>query len=371
MGFWHTGKWDQEQPTGLDAEYSPPPPVRFNCEYCSAHFTELEELRRHRCERHPLRQPALLLRGRAVGSLPVAILSSLRPDDIDVMDATGCAVNGRPMKLISLGACLAEMSREYVEVELTNGGAVTRCLLDFRIAAEDHLAGVERAFLRMANDRALSIDAVSRFIHDCQYFEDAMLYCDGICHYLYGVMAKEKSADSGLRPDQYAERFVRASEELSGFDRPLARSIRALVAFHFNQFDEAERWAPEGALRHAAGAFSGLLQGLPWHYGAAFSPSLGSAVEDLLTDQDTLQVLSDSSCGLVELKDHSNELHERLRRAPAGYDRLKRVLLATEALAEMDDDASHVLARRLAREMAGQLETRAWAEAILERLKLL
>jgi hypothetical protein len=372
MGFWHTGKWDQDQPTGLDdVEYSPPPPVRYGCEHCSAHFAELEELRRHRFERHPMRQPALLLRGRAVGALPVTVLSPLGRDDIVVIDATGCTVNGCSIKLTSLGACLAGMSREYVEVELTNGGAVTRCLLDFRIAAEVHLAGVEHAFLRMANDRALSIDAVGRFTHDCQGFEDAMLYCDGICHYLYGVMAKEKSADSGLRPDHYAERFVRASEYLSGFDRPMARSIRALVAFHFNHFDEAERLAPKGALRHAAGAFSGLLHGLPWHYETAFSPSLGSAVENLLTDQDTLQVLSDASYGLIELKAHSHELQERLRRAPAGYDRLKRVLLASEALVEMDDDASHVLARRLARELAGQFETRAWAETILERLKLL
>lgn len=371
MGFWHTGYAEFHESSGLEGYvYSPPPPVRYVCEHCSAHFAELQELRRHRFESHPLRQPVLLLRGRAVGALPMTVLSALRPDDVVVDDATRCVVNGSPVAPEALGACLAPMSREFVQVELANGGAVTHCVLDFRIADEAHLAGVEAAFLSMARDRALSIDAVSRFIQDCRGFASAMPYCDGICHYLYGVMAKEKSPDSGLRQGQYIDRFVRASDELAGFDRRLARSVRALVAFHFNHFDEAELLAPEGGLRHASGAFAGLLQGLPWHYEAAFSPAPGNAVEDLLTDQDTLQVLSDASHGLVELKDRAEALQEHLRRASAGYDRLKRVLLASEALAAREDETSAAAARRLAREMAAQHDTRAWAEAMLERLQI-
>jgi len=371
MGFWHTGKWDQEQPTGLDDfVYSPPPPVRYVCEHCSASYAALEDLRRHRFEIHPLRQPALWLRGRAIGALPLTVLSALCPSDVVVEDTTRCTLNGQVVAVAELGGKLARMSREFVELDLSNGGARTRCVLDFRIADDRHLANVEAAFLRMARDRVLTLDSLSRFIQDCRSFEDAMPYCDGICHYLYGVLAKERSAESGVRQEQYVERLVRASDELTGFDRSLARSIRALVAFHFNQFSEAELLAPVGgALHHAAGAFAGLLQGLPWHYEAAFSPSLGSAAEYLLTDQDTLQVLNDASNGLVGLKDQSEQLQEHLRRASVGYDRLKRVLLACEALAEKDDNASHAAARGLAREMAGHSDTRAWAEAMLQRLK--
>lgn len=370
MGFWHTGYAEFHEPTGLESYvYSPPPRVRFVCEHCAEHFDELEDLRRHRFERHPLRQPALLLRGRAVGALPLTVLSPVRAADVLVEDATHCTVNGQAVKPAALGTFLAPMSREFIEVELANGGATTRCVLDFRIADESHLVGVEAAFLRMARDRVLNIDAVARFIQDCRAYGSAMPYCDGICHYLYGVMAKEQTPDSGLRASQYTERYLRSSDELSGFDRPLARSVRALVAFHFNQFDEAESLAPEGALRHAAGAFAALLLGLPWHFEAAFSPAPGSAVEDLLTDQDTLQVLSDASHGLLELKGRADDLQAHLRRAAAGYDRLKRVLLASEALAASDDAGSHAAARRLAREMAAQPDTRAWAEAMLERLQ--
>jgi hypothetical protein len=349
--------------------YSPPAPVRYACEHCRATFAELDALRRHRFEQHPVRQPALWLRGRAAGALPQMLMTPLQPTDVVIEDATSCLLNGRQVPLSDLGARLALMRREFVELKLENAGATTSCLLDFNVADEAHLGGVESAFLRLARGKALTLESVGRFNSECAQFPSAKLYWDGICHYLYGVMAKERSPDSGLKQGQYVERYMRASEELSGFDRPLARSVRALVAFHFNQFDDAERLAPEGALRHSAGAFAGLLQGLPWHFDAAFSPAPGSAVEDLLTDQDTLQILSDASHGLVEMKNRADDLLAHHRRAVAGgFDQMKRTLLAGEALAAREDAASHAAARKLARELTSKHDTSAWAEAMLERL---
>lgn len=370
MGFWHTGYAEFHELTGLENYiYSPPPPVRYACEHCSASFSELEGLRRHRFEQHPVRQPTLWLRGRAIGALPQLLMTPLQSADVVVEDATRCLLNGNPVPLAALGKRLAAMTREFVELVLENDGATTRFVLDFKVADEAHLAGVEAAFLRVARDHVLSIEALSRFIQYCREFPSAMPYCDGICHYLYGVMAKERSPDSGLKQGQYIERYLRASDELSGFDRPLARSVRALVAFHFNQFDDAELLAHDGALRHAAGAFAGLLQGLPWHFDAAFSSAPGSAVENLLTDQDTLQILADASHGLVDLKNRADDLLLHLRRAAAGgFDQVKRKLLASEALAALEDTTSHTAARKLARELASQHDTSAWAEAMLERL---
>ncbi|AGW91527.1 hypothetical protein N234_15970 [Ralstonia pickettii DTP0602] len=369
MGFWHTGYIEFHQPTGLeDFVYRPPPPARYVCEQCAQHFADLEALRRHRFEQHPLRQPSLLVRGHAVGQLPLKVMTPLNPADVVVEDVTRCWVNGQAVVPGSLSTHLALMTQEFVEIKLGNEGAASHCVLDFRIADEAHLVGVESSFLRMVRDHVLSIDAVARFIQDCRGFASAMPYCDGICQYLYGVMAKERAPDSGLRSEQYTEKFLQATDTLSGFDRPLARSVRALVAFHFNQFDDAELLAPEGALRYASGAFAGLLRGLPWHFEKAFVLATAGAVEHLLTDQDTLQVLADASHGLVELKALADELQAHLRRAPSGYDRLKRALLAAEALAARDDAASHAQARKLAREWLGPADTSAWAQALLERL---
>jgi hypothetical protein len=371
MGFWHTGYTEFHESSGLDGVvFTPAPPVRYRCEHCPQSFSTVEALRKHRFESHPVRQPALLLRGRSVGAVAHQLLTPLQADDVAFEDASGARLNGKPIDLTAVAERLVGMRREFVELELFNSGATTRCALDFRVADEAHLAGVEAAFLRLARERALSIGAVSRFNDDCRACASAMPYCDGISHYLYGVMAKERSPDSGLRHEDYVQRFLRASEEMAGFDRALARSVRALVAFHFNQFDDAEYLAPEGALRHAAGAFAGLLQGLPWHFDEAFSPAPGGAVEDLLTDQDTLQILADASHGLVGLKARAEDLMAHLRRAHGtGYDHMKRMLLACEALAARDERTLHVAARGLARELSGKPDTSAWASAMLERLR--
>lgn len=370
MGFWHTGYAEFHEPTGLGPfADATPAPVRFACEHCGHSFSEIEALRKHRFEQHPLRQPALLVRGQPVGSQPMSIFSPLHANDVMVEDAMECLVNGDAVEAARLGEVLSPLRHRFVQIELRNQGAITPCLLDFRVADEDHLAGVESAFVRLARDRVLSIEAISRFNDDCRAFLTAMPYCDGVAHYLYGVMAKERSSDSGLKHEEYIARFSRANDQLAGFERPLARSVRALVAFHFNHFDDAEVLAPDGALRHAAGAFANLLQGLPWHFDAAFSSAPGGAVEDLLTDQDTLQILADASEGLVGLKARADELLSHLRRTPvAGYDRLKRALLVCEALAARDEPEAHADARKLARSLVGKPDTSVWAKAMLERL---
>lgn len=369
MGFWHTGYIEFHEPTGLvDHDAGPPRLVRYACEHCTQDFASLEELRRHRFEVHPLRQPLLLVRGRPVGAIPMLVISPLEDQDVALEDVVRCTINGHFIAPSDLGARLAAARNEYVDLLLSSEGVNTRCVLDFRIAATEHLAGVEMAFERMANDRVLNLDAVSRFIKECRAFASAMPYCQGICHYLYGVMAKERAPDSGLRHDQYSERYQRASEELADFERPLARSIRALVAFHFNHFHDVKSLARDGALKHAAGAFDGLLQGKPWDFETTVLPA-GGAVEDLLTDQDTLQVLADASHSLAELKNRVNDLLMHLRRAVHGYDRFKRLLLAAEALAAEGSDASLVEARKLARELVGQPPATAWAEAILGRTR--
>lgn len=370
MGFWHTGYAEFHELTGLgDWVYTPPPPVRYVCEHCEASFEELDTLRKHRFEQHPVRQPVLLLRGKPIGALSEVLNMPLYETDVEVVDASRCVLNGKPVKPEVLGQCLSALRREFVELELQNQGASTHCKLDFQVADEADLVGVEDAFVRLARERILSIDAIARFNDDCRAFGSAMTYCDGISHYLYGVMAKERSPESGLKREDYPQRYLRSSKELEGFERPLARSIRALVAFHFNHFDDAVQWAPEGALRQAAAAFAGLLQGIPWHFEALTSPKVGDAIAGLLTDQDTLQILDDASHGIVELKVRADELLAHLRRATTGgYDYMKRALLACEALAACDDTQSHLEARRLARELAGKNDTSSWATAMLERL---
>ena len=370
MGFWQTGYAEFHEPSGLEEfQYSPPQPVAYSCEYCSQRFWDLEELRRHRFERHPLRQPALLIRGRAVSHLPLKVMTILKPSDVLVEDATQCTVNGKPTKLSELGVHLAKMRMEFVDLELANKDVTTQCKIDFKIAEESHLRGVEESLMRMARSRVLSVDSISRFVQDCRDYGTAMSYCDGICHYLYGVMAKERSPDSGLHPDQYAERYLRSSDELIDISRPLARSIRALIAFHFNHFDDAKSLALKGRLRQAATTFSNLLN-------AAGSSSTNeaesfgqNAVENLLMDQDTMEIVADAIQDLNKLQERADELYAILSRTGGGFDSLKRKIVTCEAHVARNDDASRVVARKIARELTNQPDINAWAEGILNRLK--
>ena len=369
MGFWHTGYIEFHQSTGVDDFiYRPLPPPRHCCEQCPRHFAEVDELRRHRFEQHPLRQPSLFVRGRALGQLPLIVIARLQSTEVVVEDATICLLDGKAVEPISLGKYLAKMNRGFVEIQLKNDGTTSHWMIDFRIAEEAHMQGVESAFANMVKSRTLTIDTVARFIQDCDDYASAKPYLHGICQYLYGVMAKEQAPDSGLRADQYSEKFLQAKDILSEIDRPLARSIRALVAFHFNQFVDAEMLAPEGGLKRASGAFAGLLQGLSWHFEMTSPLKAASAMEHLLTDQDTLQLLADSCHSVEELESFAEDLLARLSRHPSGYDRLKRVLLAAVSLAARNDASSHAQARKLAREWVGPADTSLWAQALLEKL---
>lgn len=370
MGFWHTGYAEFHEVRGLeDYVYSPPPPTRYECTYCTEYFLDIEELRRHRFERHPIRQPALWLRGRNIGTLRQLLLTPLQVIDVAVEDTMRCLLNNQSIEPQQLGQHLAKITQGVVELELSGKGASTHCILDFRIATKEDLEGVDAAFLRLARTSILNTEAITHFIQDCHAFSSAMPYCNGICTYLYGVMAKERSPDSGLSQEKYIERYMRASEELSDFNRLLARSIRALIAFHFNHFQDAVALAPQGSLRHAAQSFTNILQGQSWHFKTA--PSSHNAVENSLTDQDTLEILADASHSLDDLKNRADALLNHQKHTALGsYDHTKRTLLACEALAMRDDAKSIDTARKLARVLNGQNITSQWAKAMLTKLPI-
>lgn len=369
MGFWHPGLHGVYDPQSLVEPRFVPSPVLYTCEVCSRNFRMLEELRRHRFEQHPVRQPALLIRGRPVGSTPLKVQSPLSPADVVIVDCSRCWVDERPSDVDSVRLFLADATTAFHVVRLSNHGIHTKATLDFQVAQETDLAGVEHALARLASHRNLTLDAVGHFIAECREYETGMSYCDGISHYLYGVMAKEQLPGTGLDRDSYPTRYAQAVEQLTDIDRPMARSVRALVAFHFNHFLDSESLAPPGALRSAAGAFAGLLDGMPWHFGVGFEVGSQAAVEDLFTDQVTLEILADASKGLASLMGMKDSLMSSLGRMTAGYDKIKRLLLTAEALSHHDEREAREIAKRLLRQLATQDFSRTWSEAVTMRLR--
>lgn len=368
MGFWHPGLHGVYDPQSLVTPRFVSEPVLYTCEICSRNFSELEVLRRHRFEQHPVRQPCLLIRGRPVGGT-LKVQSPLRPADVLIEDCSHCWLDEKLIDIDSLRLLLADATTALHVIRLSNDGAHTKATLDFQVARESDLAGIEHAMGRLASRKTLTLDAVGHFIAECREYETGMSYCDGISHYLFGVMAKEQLPGTGLDRDSYPARYVQAVDQLTDINRPMARSVRALVAFHFNHFQDAESLAPPGALRSAAGAFAGLLDGMPWHFGDGFEVKSESSVEGLFTDQVTLEILDDASKGLSSLKWMQTALLSSLRRMTAGYDRTKRLLLTVEALSHLDELEAREVAKRLLRQLATQDFARTWSEAVLMRMR--
>ena len=364
MGFWHTGYMEFHEPTGTDWVFVPSP-IRFPCQQCKQSFDSMDALRRHRFENHRFLRPLMFVRGVELGATPLHVTRPLAQEDVQTDRVTAATVNGAAISLTELPRILSNTLNDRVTVVLSNEGANAAFEILVRIAKEEHLGGVEAALLKMAKSRLLTIRSVEGFIAECKAFETAGLYCDGLCHYLYGVLAKERAPDSALNFDEYPNRFTRAADELQSYDRSLGKIVQALVAFNFNHFEDSHNLAPSGRLNHAAVLFSGLLEGFPWQHEFERRDTETNALVDLLTDHETLRILRWTELGAAELVKSIDDLQGQLKRDIPGYDKFKIQMLLAEALAYKGDSGG---TRRIAREFISNQRTKAWAEALVARL---
>ncbi len=364
MGFWHTGYMEFHEPTGVDWNYVPSP-ILFPCQLCKDYFPTMDDLRRHRFENHRFSRPLMFVRGIELGETPLHVTRPLAPADVQTDRVTKVTVNGEVTPLVQLPRILSDTSNDRVTVVLANEGASATFELNVRIAKEEHLEAVETAFLTMAKSQSLTIRSIEGFISDCKPFGTASLYCDGLCHYLYGVLAKERAPDSALVFDEYPTRFTLAADELQTYERSLAQIVRALVAFHFNHFEDSHKEAPVGRLHHAAELFSGLLDGLPWQHEYERMKYESNGLVELLTDHETMRILKWTDQSADELVKCIDDLRGHMKRDIPGYDKLKIQMLLAEALAFKGDATG---ARRVAREFMSNQRTQAWAESLVARL---
>lgn len=364
MGFWHTGYIEFHQQTGLEEDYRPTKTI-YRCHHCDAQFEDMEALRGHRFEEHPYSRPVFFVRGIELGTTTFRVTRDAPAIDFVVERSTSATINGKSVRVADVPRLLAKVKNDKVKIELSNEGAHAVFEVAFRIAAVEDLEGVEAAFLKLAKKGLLTIASVEGFIEDCKPFTTADAYCDGICHYLYGVLAKERSPDSALPYEEYRTRFNRAADELLDYDRPIARIIRALVAFHFNHFADVVATAPAGRLRVASARFAALLDGKEWGAVPAPSTARRSAMEDLLTDHESLRILRWTNAPLADLGVEAPNISALAKRDIPEFDRLKlRMLLAEASAAAGDKDA----ARKAARTLIGSSKTAVWAERVIAGL---
>ncbi|GAT01847.1 uncharacterized protein RMCFA_1959 [Mycolicibacterium fortuitum subsp. acetamidolyticum] len=196
------------------------------------------------------------------------MISKTAPEDWRFVNARSVRVNGKRCSERDARVALASTSVGVVSVTL--GGDVTdqEFEFSFRIANSKDLAGVDQRLTELIEGRSLTISAIDSFIIRTEKFETARYYRDGLANYFYGVLARERSSESGLvrsstDVDAYKHRFDDAVERLGKFDRPTAEAICGLVAFHYNQFDLALRKTRSPRIARVARRFASLLGATP------------------------------------------------------------------------------------------------------------
>lgn len=364
MGFWHTGYIEFHEPVGFDEHYIPTPPV-YRCKHCNATFPDPAALRAHRFESHPYNRPLLWINGIEVGTTPIRITNPIGADDVLSGQCERAWLNDSAVSLAHLGGQLASITNDTVHVRLENDGVSADFTLKFQVASETDIDGVDRCFFNVARMMRLDMRAIEDFIAAARVYPSAIPYLDGVCSYFFGVLAKEKSAESSLPYDAYREKFNQAADALKDFHRPLARTISALIAFHFNHFPEARELAASSRVGAASKRFVCWLDGDTLEAERLTGAQSDDSLERLLTDLEAERLLSWTVASNQPMFPSLQEMESLLKQDIPEFDRTKLRILMSEFYAQNGNISE---ARRHARELRNSPTLGVWAERFLTRL---
>lgn len=334
MGFWHTGNIEHHEETGL-GNFRWTPPV-YPCEHCRKNFDSADDYLAHRVQSHPSKEPALLVRGeKAPRVTPMRIRTRLNADDVQFTpDCERAWINGTECGQSAVGRKLSSITDGTMQVKLANKDTDATFTLRFKIPCERDLDAVDQIFDGLRCGKRLDRGAMDKFdscIRDREHKSPkaAECYADGISEYLYGVLAKERR-ETTLPYKAYPEQWNQSAEKLRHYDRPLARIIRALIAFHrFNQFDKVINLAGNSRIGAVAARFHRWLGN---DNGAAgkFAPcEYEPSMDEILTDRESETMIRFCASTPAELAHQLRAVEALVCGDIPKHDRVKlRVLLA-------------------------------------------
>lgn len=363
MGFWHTGYMEFHEPSGEGWILPDRPPV-YPCTECGEVFDRVEKLEVHRFEGHAYVRPSLLFRGQECGRTALQITSETAENDWATLQADQAWINGSPVQVEEIPERLARRRVEAVAVRLANRDLESETLLHFSIALPQDLDGVDRCLIDMTTAGRLDLSAIDKLLTDARPYTTAAHYLDGLAHYFYGVLARERSPQSGLKHEEYRERYDRAASTLRQYPRAPAQVICDLIAFHYNQFAAIPltKNALPTRLASVADRIRRLLRGAaPMQERKALTDS-DATMDRLFSDEETELVLK--WCALPLDDSAGKDIAAAERHVPHcdPYDALKlRVIAATHHVNTGGVDQ----AVRHARELRNNPAAERWAQTII------
>lgn len=316
------------RPDDFDKPYVPVYP----CSECNLEFLDEKELRKHRFEAHPFIQPHLLIRSRRLDeSQTMRITAPLRSAEVEIQ-AKAARLNGKELSVPDLTLEVASLRTGIHCIEIRNGPIKKTHRLDFRIADPKDLRGVEEALESLIVARRLSKESIQSFVDACSRFTSALGYVDGIFQYLSGMLIKSRSREATLPFELYVEKYNLALQQLTAYDRPVARLMCGLIDFHYNHFREVSQVITGSRI----GAIAKYMWGLKSMGAQAVGPDCIPALtphplEDLVSDNDTHRLIQWAVASLNGSIDNLKEMEEYLRGPHAGLDTVKVRLLLIHA----------------------------------------
>lgn len=368
MGFWHTGYLEFHEPVGYGdlLDHRSKRPLVYRCSFCEAVFVHREVLQEHLDEMHPRTRPLLFVNGKEIGGAPQIILEKLGKDLVEVRNCKSAMVNGKTIPIDNLSETLSNIDFDSVDITLDNNGITATFRLEYRIANEHDLQGVEQCFERFAKTGVLNVQAVEGFIADANGHKSAGQYLDGLCEYLYGVMAKEGSKGIIIPREMYRGKFNGAAESLKLLRRPLAITICALISFHYNHFSDVLALSTDSRVGIAAKRYWQWCESPVNGISFAADNLVANNYERLLTDSQTEQILQWSTMSFQDLQKSIHYIDEYLKVDMYDYDRQKLRILLTDGYSKLGDNVSSM---KHARDLLNTTNYAVPAEMFIKNIK--
>jgi hypothetical protein len=336
--------------------------VKYVCPQCGFNCDDSTDLAAHKFQDHGLRRPALLLGGQEVLSPNQLITRPLREEEISVINADTCQVNGTDLQIQDLPEFLAQQRKGFYTVAVSQAGISSQYALTVELPIDDELREIGRLFLAIVGKDKLDIERINTLIDAAEKFTSARRYLDGLSQYLYGVLAKDQRGGIQLSQAEYKTKFNLALENLKLYNTPLAQDIVGVVNFSQNVFDGVTELAYAPRLYAALQRFQGFMEGNIVEIGLPMEEPAGMANVPL--DHATDQLLSWAITPFEELHEHARQLESAaLDPTWTPDDRFKVVMLLAQMYTSFGEKE---LARGHARRAVNDALFGDWARRIME-----
>lgn len=367
MGLWQTGYLEHHELPDLESyALTVLPPQRYSCCDCVCDFETLRQLYEHQLATHPVATPTIWIRGRQLDARVFHVSMPLRADEIDLRNVSECEVNGKKLLVSKLHTRLTIATHETLNLCIENKGIKRTHQINYWIADPIDVKRIEQSFVEIASQGSLSRLAIDGFIKVTAPYVTAPQYRNGICQYLYGVLAKDGARDSNIPMDRYLEKLNSAVDSLADFDTILSRAIRSLISFHYNRYRDSQILTPDTLVGRVANLFlETLLAGkADFRLGIDDSNPLFSF---LYIDRESMDIFQIARQRAEDMAMNADLIYEKALRTNNGLDRMKLAILAAEAYCLRGDSKSRNYVTAICRPYLHDLDIGDWAQGRIQK----